>query len=154
MKEEICERLINQKEYDKWYKLIDKELIIEGIDKLYNKEVIEPYDGIYTKGKKTIHKLILGNSGYYLPYAENSIKMSINERTSYKKIETIKLGWFKEERKEYWESSDFSFDNQLCDINYKSKEITVYDERIYEFCQKFGKKYKFDKLIKCWNGCI
>ena len=149
MKEEICESILEENERQKWFDILD-DVIKDEPFKSFNDEVIE-------SEKKTKYTANVSYAPYYMGQKNMSLLVYINEQTTYKNRKQIKNpGWFSGYREEeYWEKykwDDFQTEHKLFCIDYIDKIITIYDERVYDYCNEFGKKHKFKKLKKCWEG--
>lgn len=143
MKEKICENILQRREYDKWYDIINDSVRQEpSIMKYERKEE--------TSTTKSEYIIKVGGLHYYLG---EDIEVLTEHIRQYKWTDTVKDGWFKTKNIEHWSYDDYPLNHQevLFIFSIEDKSITVYKEDVYEFCKKLGKKYKLKTLYKCWD---
>ena len=138
MKEEICKRILDDIEHIKWEDILNKEINSNSVFSQF----------------QTTEETEDDKFEYSVKVSETTVYIYKREwfKTSHRK----KVGWFKYTTTEKWEEFDYPFDREhtLFDINYEDMAITVYDTRVYEYCKEFGKRFKFNKLYKCWEGVV
>jgi len=85
--------------------------------------------------------------------SKENIKKELNKNLPDKyRIDSGDFGIFYIDKKSIW--FYFNSGGKCAKIFWESKsKIIVYDKNLYEILKTFGKKYEYEYLTKCWEGC-
>jgi len=135
MKEVICEEIRNKKIIKELKQLVPDDYLVDS-NRYYH---YDTFDGSY----HTVFNIF------------KTEKVEVVKREL--KIVGYKFHFFREDEPiERWVTNGTKMEEKRIKkarINFTKKEMEIYDRNIYENLKKFGIKYKFNKLIKCWDGC-
>lgn len=135
MKEEICEEILKERKLEKMRKELTA-LIPAGYEFLTFKQ------STHNPDSATFYQ-------YDSRFDEHHwIQRKTKKQKKVKRTEPSFCGV-----REYDEVIEIPIYWDGADINITKKEITIYDEKLYEIMKGYGMKHKYKKLIKCWEGC-